>query len=102
LHVDPDANLAAVTDAACEAARDVLIEKVHVELMAPPRARLHYRELRLKGRSTPSGGMMPPSAPDAPAAAEAPVVTEAPLASESMMESRSAVAVADEESPVQA
>jgi hypothetical protein len=102
LHVDPDANLAAVTDAACEAARDVLIEKVHVELMAPPRARLHYRELRLKGRSTPSGGMMPPSAPDAPAAAGAPVVSEAPQASESMMESRSAVAVADEESPVQA
>jgi hypothetical protein len=101
LHVDPDANLAAVTDAACEAARDVLIEKVHVELMAPPRARLHYRELRLKGRSTPSG-MMPPSAPDAPASAEAQVATEAPQASESMMENRSAVAVADEESPVQA
>lgn len=68
LHVDPDANLAAVTDAACEAARDVLTNKVHVELLAPPRARLHYRELRLRGRrlgppTPPSSG---PTAPPEP------------------------------------
>jgi hypothetical protein len=64
LHVDPDANLAAVTDAACAAARDVLTDKVHVELLAPPRARLHYRELRLRGRRL--GPPAPPSGPAAP------------------------------------
>ena len=47
LHVDPEANLATVTDEACDAARDVLASRVHVALVEPPRARLHYRELRL-------------------------------------------------------
>ena len=51
LHVDPEANLAAVTDEACAAATIVLSDKVHVALLAPPRARLHYRELRLQGRA---------------------------------------------------
>jgi hypothetical protein len=46
LDVDPDANLATVTDEACEAATDVLANKVHVALAGPPQARLHYRELR--------------------------------------------------------
>jgi hypothetical protein len=81
LHVDPDANLAAVTDAACEAARDVLSDKVHVELLAPPRARLHYRELRLKGRQVRPGALTPPS-PETAAPAEPPVIApeqETPL-----------------------
>jgi hypothetical protein len=51
LDVDPDANLAIVTDEACEAASDVLANKVHVALAAPPQARLHYRELRFKTRT---------------------------------------------------
>jgi hypothetical protein len=46
LHVDPEANLATVTDEACEAARDVLQNRVHVALTEPPTARLHYREIR--------------------------------------------------------
>jgi hypothetical protein len=50
LHVDPEANLAAVIDEASEAARTVLTEKVHVALAEPPRTRIHYRELRLRGR----------------------------------------------------
>jgi hypothetical protein len=50
LQVDPDANLASVTDEACQAAQDVLTDKVHVAMAAPPSARLHYRELRLSGR----------------------------------------------------
>jgi hypothetical protein len=82
LHVDPDANLAAVTDAACEAARDVLTNKVHVELLAPPRARLHYRELRLKGRQSRPGAPTPPSLEGAGPAAEPPVIApeqETPL-----------------------
>jgi hypothetical protein len=52
LHVDPDANLAEVTGAASTAARDVLSNRMHVALAAPPRTRLHYRELRL--RRTPA------------------------------------------------
>jgi hypothetical protein len=51
LDVDPDANLATVTDEACEAATDVLSNKVHVALAEPPQARLHYRELRFKTRT---------------------------------------------------
>ena len=48
LHVDPDANLADVTGAASTAIRDVLSSRMHVALVAPPRTRLHYRELRLR------------------------------------------------------
>lgn len=47
LQVDPDANLATVTDEACQTAQEVLTERLHVQLLRPPRARLHYRELRL-------------------------------------------------------
>jgi len=90
LHVDPDANLAAVTDAACEAARDVLTDKVHVELLAPPRARLHYRELRLKGRQ-----VRPGPAAALPAAEEAPAL-------EPVIETETPVVVPEEEKPVQA
>jgi hypothetical protein len=53
LHVDPDANLAIVTDEACQAATDVLTNRVHVALVEPPHARLHYRELRLRDRQAP-------------------------------------------------
>jgi hypothetical protein len=47
LQVDPEANLATVTDEACAVATEVLTERVHVALIRPPTARLHYRELRL-------------------------------------------------------
>ncbi|MGE0056798.1 MAG: alkaline shock response membrane anchor protein AmaP [Dehalococcoidia bacterium] len=53
LHVDPDANLADVTGAASTTIRDVLSSRMHVALVAPPRTRLHYRELRL--RRPPNG-----------------------------------------------
>ena len=75
LHVDPEANLATVTDEACAAAQDVLINRVHVALLEPPHARLHYRELRLRQR--------PPVAPtpqEAPVAPSAPSPTSAPVA----------------------
>jgi hypothetical protein len=54
LHVDPEANLATVTDEACQVATEVLADRVHVALLRPPTARLHYRELRLHrgGNST--------------------------------------------------
>ena len=60
LDVDPDANLMVVTDEACEAATDMLTNKVHVALAEPPQARLHYRELRFKSRTVKE-----PSAPPA-------------------------------------
>ena len=47
LQVDPEANLATVTDEACQVATEVLTDRVHVALLRPPTARLHYRELRL-------------------------------------------------------
>jgi hypothetical protein len=46
LHVEPSASLAAVSDQASEATRRVLADKVHVELMEPPHARLYYTEQR--------------------------------------------------------
>ncbi|MPZ48790.1 MAG: alkaline shock response membrane anchor protein AmaP [Dehalococcoidia bacterium] len=66
LHVDPDANLAEVTDEACAAARDVLVNRVHVGLAAPPRARLHYRELRMGRAATTRPMLLPQSAPTEP------------------------------------
>ncbi len=55
LHVDPEANLANVTDEACAAGSEVLTGKVHVSLVGPPRARLHYRELRSRSGRARSG-----------------------------------------------
>ena len=53
LHVDPDANLAEVTNSASEACRDVLSTRMHVALAGSPRTRLHYRELRLRRQGQP-------------------------------------------------
>ncbi len=88
LQVDPDANLATVTDEACQVAEDVLENRVHVTLLKPPTARLHYRELRLQGRNGSRGQTMAPSVPISPpdeASNGAPVV---------IAPSRSATAVA--------
>lgn len=60
LDVDPDANLMVVTDEACEAATDMLTNKVHVSLAEPPQARLHYRELRFKTRTVREPASPPP------------------------------------------
>jgi hypothetical protein len=80
LHVDPDANLATVADESCQAARDVLAEKVHVAIAGPPLARLHYRELRLQraaaARSVPPARPAPP--PAAPAASPGEAEAAAP------------------------
>lgn len=69
LHVDPQANLATVTDAACQAANDVLQNRLHVELLEPPHARLHYRELRVgRGPARPAGVVELAPIPATPAA----------------------------------
>lgn len=52
LDVDSDANLAEVTTAASSAARDLLGNRMHVALLGDPKARLHYRELRLRRAPT--------------------------------------------------
>jgi hypothetical protein len=63
LDVDPDANLALVTDEACGTATDVLANKVHVALAEPPQARLHYRELRFKTRTVKDADKDPDTMP---------------------------------------
>jgi hypothetical protein len=48
LHVDPGADLGRTADEACRRAHMLVAEQLGVELAARPRARLHYRELRLR------------------------------------------------------
>jgi hypothetical protein len=84
LDVDPDANLMEVTDEACEAATDMLTNKVHVALAEPPQARLHYRELRFKTRVVKEPALPPedetPSEAVMRIAASAPATSETPAA----------------------
>ena len=78
LHVDPEADLASAIDEASEATRSILAEKVHVALVGPPHVRVHYRELRLRGRAgrrapasvAPGAESTPKTEGDADAAAE--------------------------------
>lgn len=48
LHVDAGADLALTADEACRTAHALVEERMGIELAQRPRARLHYRELRLK------------------------------------------------------
>jgi len=47
LHVEPEADLSGVADEACRRARNLIEGQMGVELVGPPQARLHYRELRV-------------------------------------------------------
>jgi hypothetical protein len=49
LHVGPGAKLAQTADDACHRAHVLVEERLGIEMAARPRARLHYRELRLRG-----------------------------------------------------
>jgi hypothetical protein len=70
LHVEPGADLALTADDACGRTRALLESELGVELAAPPRARLHYRELRLLGAADaprklgPSGWERPAANPE--------------------------------------
>jgi hypothetical protein len=70
LHVEPGADLALTADEACLRARSLIESELGIELAAPPRARLHYRELRLLGaadaprRLAPSGWERPAANPE--------------------------------------
>ena len=57
LHVGADADLAATADEACRRATDLLSRRIGVALARPPRAELHYLELRLAGRQAASGSV---------------------------------------------
>ena len=93
LQVDPEANLATVTDEACQTASEVLTDRVHVTLLRPPTARLHYRELRLQRANggNPARRTAPAAtpAPAEPAPSDEPSELDADMAA-----SREAVAVA--------
>lgn len=54
LHLEPGADLARAADEACVRAQALVEQEIGVELAAPPRARLHYRELRLRGETQPA------------------------------------------------
>jgi hypothetical protein len=51
LHVDAGANLAQTADEACRRAHVLVEDQLGIEMAAMPRARLHYRELRLQGEA---------------------------------------------------
>ncbi len=53
LHVDAGADLAHTADEACRRAHVLVEQNMGIELVARPRARMHYRELRLKDDGTP-------------------------------------------------
>jgi len=56
LQVDEGADLARAADAACRRAHALVEQQLGIELTQPPRARLRYRELRLRRPAgTPSG-----------------------------------------------
>jgi hypothetical protein len=49
LHVDSGADLALTADEACRRTQALVVQGMGIRLAKPPRARLHYRELRLRG-----------------------------------------------------
>ena len=54
LHVDAGANLSQTADEACRRAHTLVEQQLGIEMATIPRARLHYRELRLSGEATPT------------------------------------------------
>lgn len=53
LHVDAGANLSQAADEACRRAHLLVEQQLGIEMASMPRARLHYRELRLRGDGAP-------------------------------------------------
>ena len=56
LYVSPGADLAQTADGACRVAQTLVEERLGIELAARPRARLHYRDLRLGKESAAAVG----------------------------------------------
>jgi len=57
LHLDPGADVAQAADEGCRRTQTLIEDELHIELAARPRARVHYRELRLQ--SAPTGWERP-------------------------------------------
>ena len=55
LHLHASADLATAADDACRRTQDLIERQLGIELVQPPRARLHYRELRLRERDDTEG-----------------------------------------------
>lgn len=62
LHVDAGADLTRTADDACTRIRQLVEGQIGIELAAPPRARLHYRELRLRNDTPQPEGPAPTGA----------------------------------------
>ncbi|MDP9238435.1 MAG: hypothetical protein M3P30_13760 [Chloroflexota bacterium] len=59
LDLDPGANLAEAADEACGRTQALVEQQLGIELAQPPRARLRYRELRLRERDERAGNGAP-------------------------------------------
>lgn len=59
LHVDAGADLARAADEACRRTQALVEQQLGIEMAQPPRARLHYRELRLRGEAGPQPDQQP-------------------------------------------
>lgn len=59
LHVDPQASLAQTGEAACLRTRQLLEQQMSIPLAGQPRARLHYRELRIGQGEEPAPAEAP-------------------------------------------
>jgi hypothetical protein len=89
LYVHPDATLTEVTEQAYQATTEVLTERLHVSLLAPPVVRIHYRDSKARRREEraapaeqPDGRFVPtPSAVAAATAAVPATESRAPVAS---------------------
>ena len=63
LHVDAGADLTHTGEEACARMRQLVEGQIGVELAATPRARLHYRELRLRGDAPQQQPQTSPAVP---------------------------------------
>lgn len=64
LDVDSDAPLAQTAEQACSRTRELVEQRMSIPLVAPPRANLHYRELRItrEDEAAPAAEAAPPPA----------------------------------------
>jgi hypothetical protein len=70
LHVDAGADLAQAADEACRRAHELIEKQLGIELTGKPRARLHYRELRLGEERPATAPQLPPTGWERPQGTE--------------------------------
>lgn len=90
LHVGPEADIAATTEEACRRTSDLLAQRIGVELAQPPRAQLHYKELRVARKQAPARkpASSPPSKASSQPSEAAPGADEPAPSKESADESK--------------